>query len=84
MTPHCADLSFRVIPTIFTGIVQQPILLSQLAFCLEVLYSYVEVLYTYVLQLEEGKWYVGKTNDPFNRLMQHVNERLCLDTKYAP
>ena len=33
----------------------------------------MEVLNTYVLQLEEGKWYVGKTNDPFNRLMQHVN-----------
>ena len=45
----------------------------------------MEVLYTYVLQLQEGKWYVGKTNDPFNRLMQHVNENGSAWTrKYAP
>ena len=45
----------------------------------------MDVLYTYVLQLQEGKWYVGKTNDPFNRLMQHVNENGSAWTrKYAP
>lgn len=45
----------------------------------------MEVLYTYVLQLEEGKWYVGKTNDPFNRLMEHVNESGSVWTRrYAP
>jgi predicted GIY-YIG superfamily endonuclease len=45
----------------------------------------MEVLYTYVLKLEEGKWYVGKTNDPWNRLTQHVNENGSAWTrKYPP
>jgi hypothetical protein len=45
----------------------------------------MEVLYTYVLQLKQGKWYVGKTNDPFNRLMQHVHENgSAWSRKYAP
>ncbi len=45
----------------------------------------MEMLYTYVLQLEQGKWYVGKTNDPLNRLLQHVKENGSAWTrKYPP
>ncbi len=41
-------------------------------------------IYTYVLQLEDGKWYVGKTNDPISRLIEHVTESGSAWTRRYP
>ena len=34
----------------------------------------VRMVYVYVLKLQDGKYYVGKTIDPLNRIIAHFNE----------
>ena len=43
------------------------------------------MVYIYILQLEQGKYYVGKTNNPLFRLEQHFNSNGSVwTTKYNP
>ena len=43
------------------------------------------MVYIYILQLEEGKYYVGKTNNPQFRLEEHFNSNGSAWTKlYKP
>ena len=38
------------------------------------------MIYIYVLELENKKYYVGKTTNPDFRLEQHFNLRFCILT----
>jgi len=43
------------------------------------------MLYIYILQLESNKFYIGKTNNPKNRLLQHFDlNASAWTTKYKP
>ena len=43
------------------------------------------MVYVYILKLENGKYYVGKTNNPEYRLNNHFNENGSAWTKkYKP
>jgi hypothetical protein len=43
------------------------------------------MVYIYVLELEEGKYYIGKTNNPQFRIQKHFNYNASAwTTKYKP
>ena len=45
----------------------------------------LKMVYIYVLKLEKGKYYVGKTNNPYFRLESHFNSNGSAWTqKYKP
>lgn len=43
------------------------------------------MVYIYILELEQGKYYVGKTYSPFDRILSHFNGKGSAWTKkYSP